>query len=58
MTACRGCRASDRRQWQKKKKAGVVRLYHVCSDLHALLTRDPNANISCLDHVDVVGAIT
>lgn len=27
------------------------------SDLHALLTRYPNADISCLDHVDIICTI-
>lgn len=39
-------------------KEDTFRLKDVLSDLHAFLTRDPNADISRLDHVDIIGPVT
>ena len=40
------------------ERRGRKHIIFKASDLHALLTRYPNADISCLDHVDVICTIT
>lgn len=35
----------------------IFEVSELSSDLHALLTRYPNADIRCLDHVDIICTI-
>lgn len=61
---CHDCLQTRRRRWRfrqdpaAKEASGAFRLKDVLSDLHAFLTRDPNADISRLDHVDIIGTVT
>lgn len=49
---------SFRRDPAAKETSDTFRRKDVLSDLHAFLTRDPDTNISRLDHVDIIGTVT
>lgn len=57
MTACRQYRALDSESCTETMALFKKNVINAFSYLHALLTGDPNANISRLDHVDIICTI-